>query len=116
MSLLEKAFEPFIVINKSIVSDGVGGTITTWKEGAEIPAVSRLDSNTEARIAQQQGASATYTIVTHKNVVLSFHDVLKRKSDGKIFRITSDGEDNKTPDSASFAYREVNAEEWRLPS
>ena len=115
MSLLEKAFEPFIIINKSIVPDGVGGTVTTWNEGAEIPAVSRLDSNKEARIAQQQGASATYTIVTRKSVVLSFHDVLKRKSDGKIFRITSNGEDNKTPDSASFAYREVNAEEWRLP-
>lgn len=115
MSLLEKEFEPFVILNKAVVPDGVGGTITTWTDGKTINAVSRLDNSKEARIAQQQGVTALYTLVTRKSVILDYHDVLRRKSDGKIFRVTSDGEDMKTPDSASFAYREVNAEEWRLP-
>ena len=71
MSLLEKEFEPFVILNKAVVSDGVGGTITTWTDGATINAVSRLDNSTEARIAQQQGVTALYTLVTRKSVILS---------------------------------------------
>jgi hypothetical protein len=38
-----------------------------------------------------------------------------RNSDGKIFRITSDGDDNHTPKSATLDMRQVSAEEWSLP-
>jgi hypothetical protein len=47
--------------------------------------------------------------------MLDFHDVIMRIADGKIFRITSDGDDNKTPKSATLDMRQVSAEEWSLP-
>ena len=46
--------------------------------------------------------------------MLSYNDIFKRKSDGKIFRVTSDGDDKYTPDSAILNMRQVTAEE--LPS
>jgi hypothetical protein len=67
----------------------------------------------QARIAEAQGVKSLYTITTTKNVNLQFHDVFKRVSDNKIFRVTSDGDDNKTPASASLNMRQVTAEEFK---
>jgi hypothetical protein len=38
--------------------------------------------------------------------------VFRRESDGKIFRVTSDGDDKKTPPSAGLDMRQVTAEEF----
>ena len=104
------------MLNKQTVNDGYGGYITTYTEGAEFPAAIRFDSSIEARAAEKQGVTSLYTIITSKNIVLQYHDVFRRKRDGKIFRITSDGDDSFTPESASLDMRLVTAEEWSLPN
>lgn len=114
MSLLDNAFETFNFIDKLRRPDGEGGYVTTYSEGAEFKANARLDTSMQAKIAENQGVTSLYTITTRKSIVLEYHDIIKRKKDGKVFRITSDGEDNKTPDSASLDMRQVAAEEWRL--
>lgn len=106
--------ENCVLLNKQTVNDGYGGFITTYTEGAEFPAAIRFDSSIEARAAEKQGVTSLYTIITSKNIVLQYHDVLRRKRDGKIFRVTSDGDDSFTPDSASLNMREVTAEEFNL--
>ena len=116
MSLLSEAMEDCIIINKAIVDDGYGGTITQWTEGAHFNAAIVLNSSMEARTAEQQGVTALYTITTSKALNLQYHDVLKRVSDGKIFRVKSDGDDNKTPMSAPLDMRQVSAEEWKIPN
>lgn len=116
MSLLEEQMEICIMLDKTTSSDGYGGIDTVWREGAEFLAAIVLDSSMEARIAEHQGVSALYTITTKKNLNLQYHDVFKRVRDGKIFRVTSDGDDKHTPASASLNMRQVTAEEWELPN
>ena len=116
MSLLSEAMESCVMQDKSTVSDGYGGFTTAWAEGAEFKAAIVLDNSTQARIAAVQGVTALYTITTAKNINLQFHDVFRRASDGKIFRVTSNGDDKKTPASASLNMRQVSAEEWSLPT
>lgn len=116
MSLLSEAMENCIMLDKRTSSDGYGGYITSWVEGAGFQAAAVLDSSMEARIAEKQGVTALYTITTAKSINLQYHDVFKRLRDGKIFRVTSDGDDKHTPNSASLNMRQVSAEEWELPS
>mgnify|MGYP002522996225 CR=1 FL=1 len=115
MSLLSEAMDNCIMLDKTTTSDGYGGYIIDWKEGAEFQAAIVLDSSMQARIAEKQGVTALYTVTTKKNINLQYHDVFKR-SDGKIFRVTSDGDDKHTPVSANLNMRQVSAEEWELPS
>lgn len=112
MSLLSEAMEKCIMQDKVTTSDGRGGFTTTWTDGAEFDAACVFDSSMQARIAEAQGVKALYTITTAKNVNLQYHDVFKRLSDNKIFRVTSDGDDKKTPNSASLNMRQVTAEEF----
>lgn len=115
MSLLGEAYESCTIINRAVVPDGQGGVITTWTDGATIQAAVVEDDSMQARIGSVQGVTSVYTITTSRDINLQYHEVLRRESDGKIFRITSDGDDKKTPKSAGLNMRQVTAEEWSIP-
>lgn len=112
MSLLTDAMTACIFLDKTKIPDGEGGHINTWTDGAEFEAAITFDSSMEARIAEKGGVTSLYTVTTKKGIQLDYHDVFRRLSDGKIFRVTSDGDDKKTPDAASFQVQQVTAEEW----
>lgn len=115
MSLLSEAMEKCTMLDKQTVPDGYGGYIARYVEGAPFDAAIVLNNSMEARIALQDGVTALYTITTSRALNLQYHDVFKRNRDGKIFRVTSDGDDKLTPQSATLDMRQVSAEEWRLP-
>ena len=116
MSLLDEYMENCVMIDKTSVSDGRGGFDYAFVEGAEFQAAITLDNSIQAKIAEQQGVTGVYKVTTTKSINLQYHDIFKRVSDGKIFRATSDGDDNKTPVSATLNMRQVSAEEYTLPS
>lgn len=116
MSLLEQAFEDFTVINKVTVADGYGGVTTQWVDGAEIKGAIVFDGSTQMMIAQSMGVTSAYTLTVKKNIVLDYHDVLRRERDGKIFRLTSNSDDKHTPESAALNMRQYSAEEWTIPN
>ena len=114
MSLLEYAKEPCTILDRVTSADGYGGYYQRWVSGASIQAAFAYDSGVEGLTAQAQGVKSLYTIYTSKEVNLQYHDVLRRESDGKTFRITTDGDDNKTPPTAGLNVRVVRAEEWAV--
>lgn len=116
MNLLEEAMTTCTMLDKKTVSDGYGGYTVVYTDGVLIKAAIVLDSSLEARIAEQQGVTGIYTVTTSKALNLQYHDVFRRESDKKIFRVTSDGDDKHTPVSANLDMRQVSAEEWELPN
>ena len=114
MSLLSEAMENCVILNKQTTQDTYGGYITTWADGAEFKAAITFDTSLEARVADKQGVSSLYTVTTSRSLTLEYHDVFRRVSDGKIFRVTSDGDDKYTSRSAGLNMRQVTAEEWSI--
>lgn len=110
MSLIDVYNVDCHIMDKTTVPDGLGGVKTTWTEGAAIKAAITFNTSMEARVAEKQGVTSLYQITTKKSVVLRYHDVIVRDEDGKIFRVTSNGDDNKTPSTAGLNMRVVNAE------
>ena len=105
------------MLNKSSVPDGYGGRRDIWQESDfDFDAAIVFDTSLEARRAEKEGVTSLYTITTEKSIKLEYHDVFKRISDNKIFRVTSDGDDKYTPASATLNMRQVTAEEWNLPN
>lgn len=112
MSLLSEAMENCIFIDKTKTKDGYGSYTDSFVEGVDFDAAITFDTSIEARVGEKQGVSSLYTVTTSKAMVLNYHDVFKRVRDGKVFRVTSDGDDKFTPASASLDIRQVTAEEW----
>lgn len=116
MSLLTEQMEMCVIVDKTTGPDGYGGVDTSWVDGAPINAAVVLDTSMQARIGEKQGVTALYTITTERSINLQYHDVIRRLKDGKVFRVTSDGDDKYTPISATLNMRQVSAEEWSIPN
>lgn len=114
MSLLENAYEDFTILNKSIVDDGLGGVTTTWTDGPSIKGALVFDNSAQMKTAQAAGYKAAYTLTVKKHIELDYHTVIRRESDGLLFRLVSNSDDKKTPDSAMLNMRQYSAEEWKV--
>lgn len=112
MSLLSEAMEPCVLLGKSETPDGYGGYNPAYPDGGGFMAAIVFDTSVQARVAEHEGVTSRYTVTTSRNFTLSFHDVFRRVRDGKVFRVTSDGDDKYTPASAGLDMRQVTAEEW----
>ncbi len=116
MSLLSESMTKCTYLVKTPTDDGYGGYTTEWVDGISFDAAIVLDNSMQARTAEQAGVTALYTVTTQRSMNLQFHDVFRREDDKKIFRVTSDGDDKKTPTSAGLNMRQVSAEEYTLES
>ena len=114
MSLIDCMMVPCVFMEKKREPDGSGGSNTEWVDGKPLRAAIVRDTSTEARIAEAAGTAEMYTITVSRSVRLEYHAVIKRLSDGKTFRITSDNAEKKTPLCTAMDIAQSNAEAWRL--
>ena len=110
--LFEKFYTDLVMIDKKTVSDGLGGFETSFVEGASFKGSVVTKATTEQRQAESQIGQATYTVTVPSNVKLEYNNLFKRVEDGKIFRVTSDSSDVRTPNVATFSFNQVTAEEY----
>lgn len=94
--------------------DEYGSSIDYWTEGSRFLATIIKDSSTEAVVAEKQGISEIFTVVVKSGVILDYHDVFKRLSDGQIFRVTGTTRDSEAPKASSIRIAKVTAEKWVL--
>ena len=118
MSILSKNTEPFCIKRCVRTDDRQSGYTNVWTESEAFDAcaVQRKDSenqhNTEA---QKPEAKRVYDLFTTRSApLLSFHCIVKRNRDGKLFRIISDSADLQTPRGSLLDLRLYTAEEWRI--
>lgn len=116
MSLLTEAMDKCTMLDKTTLPDGYGGYIPSYTPGVTFYAAVVFDTSIEARRADKEGVTSLYTVTTSRAMTLQYHDVFRRDRDGKIFRVTSDGDDLYTPASAGLDMRNVTAEEYTLPT
>ena len=116
MSLLSQMAEDCRIMNHVRTDDAYGSYTETWTEGALFKATIIKNTTTEAQVAEKQGVSEMFTVVTGKDFLLDYHDVFKRVSDGQIFRVTSNGKDSEAPEASTVKIAKVTAEKWVIPN
>lgn len=116
LNLIESMMEPCNILNHIREDDPYGSSVDYWSEGATFNAAVIKNNTTEATIAEKQGVSEIFTVVTYKDFLLDYHDVFKRVSDGQIFRVTGNTKDSEAPNASSVKIAKVTAEKWVLPN
>lgn len=112
--LFEDFFEDCTLLDKTSESDGQGGFVYKWVDGAKFRAAVTKNNTLDAKVAEKSGVTEIYTITVAKGTPLQYHDIVRRDSDGSVFRVTSNIKDSETPKRASFQIGTVSAEKWRL--
>ena len=116
MRLIESMMEKCAIMNHIREDDPYGSSTDTWSQGATFDAAVIKNSTTEATIAEKQGITEIFTVVTPKSFLLDYHDVFRRLSDGQIFRVTGNAKDSEAPAVSSVQIAKVTAEKWVLPN
>lgn len=111
--LIDSMRQEFVFVERRRVSDGEGGFATEWVDGETFHGALVYDNTMQARIAEKQGVTALFTLTVDIKIPLEYHDVFRRVSDGATFRVTSEDE-KQTPKTATFQFRQVTVEKWRL--
>ena len=114
--LIQSAMKPCVMIEKKRVPDGQGGTTTEYVAGAPFDAAITKDKTLAAVTAEKQGVTEVYLVTTKAGVGLDYGETFKRVEDGKMFRVTSNAADSRTPKAATFAFERVRAEPWTIPA
>lgn len=71
MSLLDDFARACVLMEKKRVSDGAGGYIVEWTEGAEFTNYQDLNSSMEARRAEKEGVTSLYSALVTRLYPLS---------------------------------------------
>ena len=99
-------------LERTSTPDGQGGQTTSWRPSKPFEAAIVRDSAIVSTVANKAEPSAAFTVTTQ--TPLSFHDVIRRESDGLVVRVTSEA--IETPGMASFAFVQYKAERWEVPN
>ena len=115
MSYFYDGFEDYYILNKSVVPDGEGSTITEWNRGAVIKASLDLGGSSEIRQAQAQNLKTVFTATFPIDTPVQYDTYLESKESGDVYRVTSNPQDNKTPPDATFQSCFATAVRTELP-
>jgi len=113
--MIFEVMEECRIVNKTRTDDDYGSEVITWSDGTKFDASIIKNSTTEAIVAEKQGVSEIYTVVTKKGFSLSYNDYFKRLSDNQIFRVTSNVKDSEAPKRSTVKIAKVTAEKVVLP-
>lgn len=114
-TVMQSFTQKFCFLEKTHVTDGVGGFTLDYKEGEPFDAVVRHDTTVEAQVAEQAATASTYTLLVDAGVPLAFPDYIKRVEDGQIFQATSDAADKQSPPESGMNLRAVQCKKAVLP-
>lgn len=115
LTLIAEMMVPCKLMNHIRTDDPYGGYSETWAEGASFQAAVIKNNTTEAILAEKQGVTETFTIVTNKPFRLEYHDIFKRVEDGQLFRVTGNTVDSEAPKRSTVPISKVTAEKWEIP-
>jgi head-tail adaptor len=103
-----------IFLEETLTADGCGGQTSVWHKGKPFRAAFQFRTSTEGRRASAAEVHSDYLVTVSRDLEVRHHQVFLRE-DGKVFRVTQDGDDHATPATAGIDMRDFTAEEWILP-
>lgn len=115
VSLMDSFASDCVLLTKTTIKDGYGGYTQVWTDGITFPASFEYMASPEMIIAEKQGVARTYKVYIDKGLNLEYHEVFRRVSDGRTFRVTDPGTDRHTPEVSTLDKRLVEVEKWVLP-
>ena len=112
--LINAFYTSCVRLTRKETPDGMGGSSVKWIDGKTFAAALTEKSSARRTSAEKDGVGEAYRVTTAVGTHLMFGDVFRRKTDGAVFRVTSNYTDTSPPKCAGFMFEQVTAERWDL--
>ena len=108
--MLSDYFEPFALMEREQTPDGLGGTEAVWHDSLIFEGGVTFVPGGETDIAGLR-ALRTIPVLAHEfDVTLRQGDVVRRVSDGAVYRVAGQSSDMRTPAFADLRFAQVPVE------
>lgn len=114
-TILQDFVESIVLLDETTVSDGLGGFVTEWTDGATIDVAVIQPRDTKATIATAIVGQQSLTILTSTAIELKRDKYFRRKSNGKTYKLDRDNTERLAPDDSELQWRATTAAEAALP-
>lgn len=117
MSLLDVTKLSFTVLEQKNTDDGYGGYIAVWADKFSFDGNLYVTQKKAVSEADRAEIYDFYTLLTPRSIEIKFHDVIRvdtGKYKGKIFRITTQADEDFTPSTATLDLKAYSMEHWKL--
>lgn len=114
-TILQDFVENIVLLDETTASDGFGGFVPEWKDGAEISVAVIQPRDTKATIATAIVGKQSLTILTSTAIELKHDKYFRRISNGKTYKIDHDNTERLAPDDSDLQWRVTTAAEAALP-
>lgn len=111
MSLIDSFRTSFTRLVRTAERDSAGHIVYSYFDGESFSAALVLSGSSEKETAGNVKAVSSYTLTADEDVVIEYADILRRESDGRLFRVTGFVSE-EPPATASFSFRQYSAEDF----
>lgn len=108
--MIERWFEPFSLLEKASVQDGMGGEHVSYNPVMDFQGVLTLYAEKEADMAGQTLSAQTMMLLHDFDVTLSPGEYVRREKDGTVYRVLGCSADRRAPAFSGLHFAQVKVE------
>jgi len=108
--MIEKWFEPFLLLERKDSSDGMGGRIPAFTDALTFQGVLTYTAGQEVGAAGQQLLAEQPALLHEFDVTLSPGDHIRRVKDGAVYRVAGRSDAQKAPAFSGLRFAQVPVE------
>lgn len=113
--MIEKWFEPFMLLERSSVPDGMGGELLCDEETLPFQGVVTFTAGDSLTLGGQPALRETPVLLHEYDVTLSPGDIVRREKDGAVYRISSRSDSLRAPAFSGLHFAQVHVERVVVP-
>lgn len=108
--MLEHYFEPFTLLERRALPDGLGGECVTWQRVTGFRGGLTHTCGDEISVGGHAALRSTPALLHEFDVTLSPGDYVRRERDGSLWRVTGRSGDMRSPAFSGLSFAQVPVE------
>ena len=113
--MIEKWFEPFMLLEKHTQPDGLGGERVTFMDDVSFSGVLTYTSDLPINAAERSALEESPALLHEFDVTLAPGDHVRREKDGAVYQVVSRSDSLRTPAFSGLRFCQVGVERVVFP-
>lgn len=113
--MIERWFEPFMLLERKSTPDEMGGEIVAYNEVTPFQGVVTFTTGDCISLGGQPALREEPVLLHEYDVTLAPNDYVRREKDGAVYRVASRTESMRAPAFSGLRFAQVNVERVVIP-
>ena len=113
--MIERCFEPFTLLERIAVPDGLGGEQTGFRAVTDFRGALVFTPGREITLAEQTIPAEAMALLHEFDVTLTAGDFVRREKNGAVYRVKTHSGSMRAPTFSGLRFAQVDVERMVIP-